>query len=63
MQVDYGKGAPTRVAGSDRYKKPRLFVATLRYSRASFRCVVWKSSHQVWGELHEQAFRHFGGCP
>ena len=63
MQVDYGEGAPTRVLGSERYRKPRLFVATLRYSRASFRCVVWKSSQQVWAELHEQAFRHFGGCP
>ena len=63
MQVDYGEGAPTRVLGSDRYRKPRLFVATLRYSRASFRCVVWKSSQQVWAELHERAFRHFGGCP
>jgi hypothetical protein len=37
MQVDYGEGAPTRVPGSDRYRKPRLFVATLRYSRRSFR--------------------------
>ena len=24
MQVDYGEGAPTRVPGSDRYRKPRL---------------------------------------
>lgn len=63
MQVDYGEGAPTRVLGSERYRKPRLFVATLRYSRASFRRVVWKSGQQVWAELHEQAFRHFGGCP
>ena len=63
MQVDYGEGAPTRVPGTDRWRKPRLFVATLRYSRASFRCVVWKSSQQVWAELHERAFRHFGGCP
>jgi transposase len=63
MQVDYGEGAPTRVPGSDRYRRPRLFVATLRYSRASYRCVVWKSSQQVWAELHEQALRHFGGCP
>lgn len=30
MQVDYGEGAPTRVPGTDRYRKPRLFVATLR---------------------------------
>lgn len=57
----YGEGAPTRMPGSDRYRKPRLFVATLRYSRRSFRRVVWKSSQQVWAELHEQAWRYFGG--
>ena len=61
MQVDYGEGAPTRVPGTDRYRKPRLFVATLRYSRRSFRCVVWNSGQQVWAELHEQAWRYFGG--
>ena len=61
MQVDYGEGAPTRVPGSDRYRKPRLFVATLRYSRRSFRRVVWRSSQQVWAELHEQAWAYFGG--
>lgn len=63
MQVDYGEGAPTLVPGTDRYKKPRLFVATLRHSRRSFRRVVFKSSQQVWAQLHEQAFRYFGGCP
>ena len=62
MQVDYGEGALTRVPGSERYRKPRLFVATLRYCRASFRRVVWNSSQQVWAELHEQALRYFGGC-
>lgn len=61
MQVDYGEGASTRVPGTDRWRKPRLFVATLRYSRRSFRRVVWKSSQQVWAELHEQAWRYFGG--
>lgn len=61
VQVDYGEGAPTRMPGTDRYRKPRLFVMTLRHSRHSFRRVVWKSSHQVWAELHEQAWRYFGG--
>jgi transposase len=61
MQVDYGEGAPTRVPGTERWRKPRLFVATLRYSRSSFRRVVWKSGQQVWAELHERAFRYFGG--
>ena len=60
-QVDYGEGAPTRVANTARYRRPRLFVMTLRYSRRSFRCVVPKSSQQTWCRLHEQAFRYFGG--
>ncbi len=61
MQVDYGEGAPTRVPGKTQYRKPRLFVATLRYSRRSFRRVVWNSSQQTWARLHEQAWRYFGG--
>ena len=61
MQVDYGEGAPTRVLGTTRYRKPRLFVATLRYSRRSYRRVVWKSSQETWARLHEQAWRYFGG--
>lgn len=36
---------------------------TLRFSRRSFRRVVWKSSKEVWAQLHEQAWRYFGGCP
>ena len=62
-QVDYGEGALTLYPGSSRYRKPRLFVMTLRYSRRSFRRVVWKSSSEVWARLHEEAFRYFGGCP
>lgn len=62
-QVDYGEGALTRVPGTNRYRRPRLFVMTLRYSRKSFRCVVWKSDQRVWAQLHEQAFRCFGGSP
>ena len=34
---------------------------TLRYSRRSFRRVVWKSSQETWAQLHEQAWRYFGG--
>ncbi len=61
MQVDYGEGAPTRVPGTDRWRRPRLFVATLRFSRRSFRRVVWNSSQRVWAELHAQAWAYFGG--
>ncbi|MCP4097449.1 MAG: IS21 family transposase, partial [Planctomycetaceae bacterium] len=35
---------------------------TLKYSRRSFRKVVWKSGQEVWSRLHEEAFRYFGGC-
>ena len=62
-QVDYGEGALTVDPNSGRYRRPRLFVMTLRYSRRSFRRVVWKSGQQVWAQLHEEAFRYFGGVP
>ena len=62
-QVDYGEGALTVDPNNGRYRRPRLFVMTLRYSRRSFRRVVWKSSQQVWAQLHEEAFRYFGGVP
>ena len=58
MQVDYGEGALTGVPGTDRSRKPRLFVATLRYSRRSFRCVVWRSSQETWARLHGQRQTH-----
>ena len=60
-QVDYGQGAPTRTA-SGKYQRPVLFVMTLKYSGKSFRKVAWKTSQAVWAELHEAAFRAFGGC-
>ncbi len=60
-QVDYGQGAPTRTA-SGKYQRPILFVMTLKYSGKSFRKVVWKTSQLVWAQLHEEAFRAFGGC-
>lgn len=62
-QVDYGEGALTLNPKTGRYRRPRLFVMTLRYSRRSFRRVVWQSSQQVWAQLHDEAFRYFGGCP
>jgi transposase len=58
-QVDYGEGALTLHNG--RYRRPRLFIMTLRYSRRSFRKVVWNSSTETWARLHEEAFRYFGG--
>lgn len=62
-QVDYGKGALTRHPKNGKYRRPRLFVMTLKYSRRSFRKTVWKSGQEVWAKLHEEAFRYFGGSP
>jgi transposase len=60
-QVDYGLGALTRKPGTNTYRRPRLFVMTLKYSRRCFRKVVWKSGKEVWAKLHEEAFHYFGG--
>lgn len=61
MQVDYGDGPMVRYPVSGKYRRTRLFVLTLGYSRKSVRLLVWKSSTRTWAELHEQAFRRLGG--
>jgi transposase len=60
-QVDYGDGPMVRDAATGKYRRTRLFVLTLGYSRKSVRLLVWRSSAQVWAELHERAFRRLGG--
>ena len=60
-QVDYGDGPMVRHPVSGKYRRTRLFVLTLGYSRKSVRLLVWQSSAQVWAELHERAFRRLGG--
>ena len=60
-QVDYGQGALTRYRPG-KYRRPYLFVMTLKFSGKSFRKVVWKTNQQVWAQLHEEAFRALG-CP
>jgi hypothetical protein len=44
-----------------KYRRTRLFVLTLGYSRKSVRLLVWSSSTETWAKLHEQAFRRLGG--
>jgi transposase len=70
-QVDYGQGALTLVPPSTRsarrsskptYKRPMLFVMTLKYSGKSFRQVVWRTNQEIWAQLHEEAFHALGGC-
>ena len=60
-QVDYGSGPMVRDPATGKYRRTRLFVLTLGYSRKSVRLLVWRSSAQVWAELHEKAFRRLGG--
>jgi transposase len=60
-QVDYGEGPMVRDAATGKYKRTRLFVLTLGYSRKSVRLVVPRSSSQEWAQLHERAFRRLGG--
>jgi transposase len=61
-QVDYGTGPMARDPHTGKYRRMRLFVLTLGYSRKSVRLLVFQSSSQTWAELHEKAFRRLGGC-
>jgi transposase len=62
-QVDYGTGPLVRDAQLGKYRRTRLFVLTLGYSRKSVRLLVFRSSTRTWAELHETAFRRLGGSP
>src|SRR6266850_1779113 len=61
-QVDYGSGPMVRDAQSGKFRRTRLFVMTLGFSRKSVRLLAWRSSSRLWAELHEKAFRRLGGC-
>jgi len=61
-QVDYGsKGPMVRDAQTGKYRRTRLFVMTLGYSRKAVRLLTFRSSSRIWAELHEKAFRRLGG--
>jgi transposase len=60
-QVDYGDGPMVRDPLSGKYRRVRLFVMTLGYSRKSVRLLTFASSSSIWCELHEKAFRRLGG--
>jgi transposase len=50
-----------RDADSGKYRRTRLFVLTLGYSRKAVRLLSFRSSSQIWAELHEKAFQRLGG--
>ena len=60
-QVDYGDGPMVRDPRSGKYRRARLFVLTLGYSRKCIRLLTFTSSARIWAELHEKAFRRLGG--
>ena len=60
-QVDYGDGPMVRWPATGKYRRTRLFVFTLACSRKAVRLLTWRSSAQIWCELHERAFRRLGG--
>jgi transposase len=60
-QVDYGSGPMVRDPHTSKYRRTRLFVMTLGYSRKSVRLLVFESGAQTWAQLHEQAFCRLGG--
>ncbi len=59
-QVDFGQGALT-LYRNGKYRRPWLYVMTLKYSGKAFRKVVWKADQRTWARLHEEVFRSFGG--
>jgi hypothetical protein len=59
-QVDYGQGAMVRDPQTGKYRRTRLFVMTLGYSRKAVRLLTFRSSSRIWAELHEKAFRRQG---
>ena len=61
-QVDYGSGPMVRDPHTGKYRRTRLFVLTLGYSRKSVRFLVFRSTTRIWAELHEKAFRRLGGA-
>ena len=60
-QVDYGTGPMVRDPQTGKYRRTRLFVMTLGYSRKAVRLLTFRSSARIWAELHEIAFRRLGG--
>jgi transposase len=60
-QVDYSSGPMVRDSQTGKYRRTRLFVFTLGYSRKCVRLLVFRSSVRIWAELHEKAFRRLGG--
>jgi len=61
-QADYGNGPMVRHPDTGKYRRARLFIFTLGYSRKSVRLLTFASSTRRWAELHEETFHRLGGA-
>src|SRR5438552_6136567 len=52
-----------RHPATGKYRRTRLFLLTLGYSRKSVRLLTFHSSTRIWAELHERAFQRLGAAP
>jgi len=59
-QVDFGTGAPVRMADG-KVRRPWVFRIVLSYSRKAYSEAVWRQSTESFITCLENAFRHFGG--
>jgi len=61
-QVDFGTGAPIRMADG-KVRRPWVFRIVLSHSRKAYSEAVWRQSTESFITCLENAFRHFGGVP
>jgi len=61
-QVDFGTGAPVRMADG-KVRRPWVFRIVLSYSRKAYSEAVWRQSTESFLTCLENAFRRFGGVP
>src|SRR2546427_78053 len=61
-QVDYGEGPMVRHPIRRKYRRTRLFIFTLGYSRKSVALLTFESSTRRWAGLNEEPLRRLGGA-
>ena len=62
-QVDFGSVGKLWDWESESMHQAYVFVMTLGHSRSSFYRIVFDQRAETWIDLHQQAFRWFGGVP
>ena len=62
-QVDYGTGPMVRDPQTGKYRRTRLFVMTLGYSRKAVRLLVFRSSAARGPSCMRERFADLGGMP